>query len=132
MKKGLFFRVQNLSEVHAQIPGVWPDKNGTGGRIPLNAAHIIESAHSTARSSARAVDPLLKSAAFFPWVGDILMPHQRSILEYSLASPGYHAWSPPGSGKTLCGLIWLAAAVRQPKVVITKAAARGTWREEIR
>ena len=39
---------------------------------------------------------------------------------------------PPGSGKTLVGLIWASGAVKLPKVVITKAAARGTWREEVR
>lgn len=61
------------------------------------------------------------------------MDHQRTILRKAVCREGFHAWSPPGSGKTLCGIVWLAAQ-RGPgiKVVITKAAARGTWREEIR
>jgi SNF2 family DNA or RNA helicase len=75
--------------------------------------------------------PNLGSDMVKPWVRDILMPHQKRALEKSLTKGGFNIWAPPGAGKTLCGLIWLANHPRH-RLVVTKAAARGTWREEAR
>ncbi len=113
------------------IPGVWPNKNKIGGRIPSNVSHTLLG-RQPHRLPSRSFAGILDSPAFYPWVKGILMEHQWGILDASLNKRGFHAWSPPGSGKTLCGLVWISAAVKQPKVVITRAAARGTWREEIR
>lgn len=125
-------RVPMVPAEWTDVPGVWQDKNGSAGRVPLNAAETLELSHPHSMLQQYSIDSILGSVAFLPWVGDILMDHQRAILEGAFKRPGYHAWSPPGSGKTLCGLVWLAAAKQKLKVVITKAGARGTWREEIR
>ncbi len=115
-----------------EIPGVWPNKNGRGGRVPLNVANTLLGSRPCQVPSGLSFKQILRSPAFQPWVHDFLMEHQWEILRGSRGKTGYHAWSPPGSGKTLCGLVWVSAAIRAPKVVVTKAAARGTWREEVR
>ena len=114
------------------IPGVWPSKRGKGGRVPFNASNIMGIDTGDGKAEESWIQFLLRSPAMQPWVVDMIMDHQLMILRHSIDKSGSHAWSPPGSGKTLCGLVWLAAAVQSPKVVITKAAARGTWKEEIR
>tara|TARA_R110002051_G_scaffold156492_1_gene228250 strand:+ start:11396 stop:12790 length:1395 start_codon:yes stop_codon:yes gene_type:complete len=63
------------------------------------------------------------------------MEHQVKSICHAAALPGFHIWAPPGSGKTLCGLVWLELKASQQesfKLVVTKAGARGTWREEVR
>lgn len=111
------------------VPGMCERRGGY--RVPANALTLLGDNPQTCSSLDR-LEQLLESRAFLPWVKDILMPHQREILLKALPRCGFSAWSPPGSGKTLCGLLWLAAAGPLPKVVVTKAAARGTWKEEIR
>ena len=129
----VFIHTSDLSEEAKQVPGVWESKRGRGGRIPLNAAEMLGIPVSTDGVAPKeSIQGLLRSAAFYEWVEGMLMDHQVKILQHSLDKEGFHAWSPPGSGKTLCGLIWLAKAHRQPKIVVTRAAARGTWKEEIR
>lgn len=78
------------------------------------------------------LEKILASGAFPEWLGNFLMPHQREGLHRSLAKKGFHVWAPPGSGKTLIGILWLAKWRDHAKIVVTKAAARGTWKEEIR
>ena len=121
-----------IDHILREIPGVWANKNSPGGRVPLNVSHTLLGKKLRGSSPGPSFDAVLESPAFYSWVKALLMPHQWSILQGSTGKRGFHAWSPPGSGKTLCGIIWLAAAIQAPKVVITKAAARGTWREEIR
>ena len=139
----LFIRHPCIPTGADEIPGVWKNTSRNvdshivpGCRIPLNSLDFlglsIDNNFPCVRSDTDATRRLLNSSAFLPWVGGIVMPHQVEIVRRALLRPGYHAWSPPGSGKTLCGLLWLANAVKNPKLVITKAAARGTWREEIR
>jgi SWI/SNF-related matrix-associated actin-dependent regulator 1 of chromatin subfamily A len=65
-----------------------------------------------------------------PEVSSGIRPHQQRALEKALDRPGFALWAPPGAGKTLVGLVWLAASARGPRLVITRAAARETWREE--
>ena len=129
----LFIHAMALPEYADEIPGVWRNRKGSGGRIPLNALTIL--GINNGRGSARRLiemNSILNSIAFYPWVRDMLLPYQKEIISSALSKDGYHAWAPPGSGKTLCGLVWIAQAASRPKLVITKAAARGTWKEEIR
>lgn len=127
-----FIFTSSLPQGSQSIPGVWSNKRGEGGRIPRNAASLLLGESNLSIAPESEVRKLTQSQAFLPWVDEILMDHQIKILQHSLKKAGFHAWSPPGSGKTLCGLIWLAKSRHLPKVVITKAAARGTWKEEIR
>ncbi len=132
----LFVRHPMVPAGAEEIPGMWKNKHNFGCRIPLNSLDFLGldlfSKIGCVKSDTARVEKILESSAFLPWVRDVVMPHQMEIVSRAIVRPGYHAWSPPGSGKTLCGLLWLAAAVKKPKLVITKAAARGTWREEIR
>jgi len=111
------------------VPGIYERRGGY--RVPSNAL-ILQGDSPRCPDGEDRLKQILESPAFLPWVKDILMPHQRDILRKSLPRRGFSAWSPPGSGKTLCGLLWLADCPMLPKVVVTKAAARGTWKEEIR
>ena len=115
----------------ADIPGIWPDKRGHGCRCPMNALTLVgaEQPYLEGKSELKAT---LGSGHLLPWVGDFMMPHQVSILEKALTRPGFSVWSPPGSGKTLIGIAWLSHPSSGVRLVVTKAAARGTWREEIR
>ena len=131
----LFMRHPCIPSGADLIPGVWKNRHNMGCRIPLNSLDFLGLEYSGSlgiKYDASHYQKIIRSSAFLPWVKDVIMPHQEETVRRALPSPGYHAWAPPGSGKTLCGLLWLAAAVKQPKLVITKAAARGTWREEIR
>ena len=124
------FFVRNLTDYDREIPGVWPNKYGAGGRIPRNAAALL-GRHSGSQAPV-CLESIVNSPAFKPWVWDMLMPHQKDLASAALSRKGFHAWSAAGSGKTLVGLIVLAGAKDKAKVVVTKAAARGTWQEEIR
>ena len=129
----LFIHAMALPEYAEEIPGVWRNRNSPGGRIPLNALTTLGiQKRSQCRIRHSNLKSILRSIAFYPWVKDMILPYQMEIVSAALQKDGYHAWAPPGSGKTLCGLIWLAEAMAKPKLVITKAAARGTWQEEIR
>lgn len=136
MRYPLFMRHPVVPVGGEELPGMWESTFRSGCRIPLNLLDFlgmsVENYFSCVDSDTGTLQKILASSAFLPWVKDVIMPHQIEIVRHALVRPGYHAWSPPGSGKTLCGLLWLAAAVKKPKLVITKAAARGTWREEIR
>jgi SWI/SNF-related matrix-associated actin-dependent regulator 1 of chromatin subfamily A len=114
-----------------EIPGIWPDKYGRGCRCPINALPLI-GADQPYLDGVGELKATLGSRHLLPWVGGFLMPHQVSILEKALTRPGFNVWSPPGSGKTLIGIAWLSHPGSGTRLVITKAAARGTWREEIR
>ena len=126
----MFLRMITVPPNGEELPGVWKNKRKEGYRVPYNCFPLLgRSAPVT--DGVKWLDLALGSNYLLPWVGSFLMEHQRTILEKSICREGFHAWSPPGSGKTLCGIVWLTAQAG-PKVVITKAAARGTWREEIR
>ena len=130
----LFTKFDHLSDEMAEIPGVWPNKYGEGGRVPVNVVqHLMASpAFPNTTAGEDTLDEILESNAVHPWVKDILMDHQRSALRRALERTGFSMWSPPGSGKTLCGILWALGAGKATKLVITKAAARGTWKEEVR
>ena len=113
------------------LPGVWKNKKNNGYRVPHNACGILEwNQHQ--RDGAKILEGALESPALQPWVKGFLMPHQMKAVSHSLKRPASNVWAPPGSGKTLCGIVWLCAAGSKFKLVVTRAIARGTWREEIR
>ncbi|QDP58832.1 MAG: hypothetical protein Unbinned80contig1000_41 [Prokaryotic dsDNA virus sp.] len=124
----MFRRMYSVPHFLEDIPGVWKNKRSHGFRVPINCLPLID---KPLPEGTEKLSLALSSKYLHDWVGDFLMEHQKAIINKGLNREGFHAWSPPGSGKTLCGIVWLAAHAG-PKVVITKAAARGTWREEIR
>ena len=114
-----------------EVPGVWPFKKGNGARVPMNVTSLLDRSLPY-EDGADMLAEILNGPMYHEWLGEYLMPHQKKILTRALPRKGFNAWAPPGSGKTLCGCVWLGGAGRGPKVVITKAAARGTWKEEVR
>ena len=112
------------------VPGVRQNKRRPGFRVPINALPLM--GENVPRvDGGKMLERVLTQPHVHPWVGGFLMDHQRAILQASLPKSGFSGWAPPGSGKTLVGILW-ASADSGTKLVITKAAARGTWREEIR
>ena len=128
----LYLPTNPLPERVADIPGVWPSKYGTGGRVPLNVSSYMGWKTAPFVDGEQILENLLGLTCIHPWVKDMLMDHQRSALVRGLGRTGFSMWSPPGSGKTLCGILWALGGGKNTKLVITKAAARGTWKEEIR
>lgn len=82
------------------------------------------------------IQALLKKTKLKSWVPDFMLPHQIEALSLSAQRVGYTVWSRTGSGKTLIALGRMALGDLtlnpNPKLVITRAAARDTWVEEIR
>jgi len=66
-----------------------------------------------------------------PWVWPFLTDYQRQGIVKAIARSNLNFWWACGAGKTLSALVW-AIAVRGPVVVITKAAARRQWANEVR
>jgi len=126
----MFFHVLSVPPEMGEVPGIWPNKGKRGFRVPYNAASLLN-LDSPQYDGEEWLGHVFSNPLLHSWVPDFLMDHQREILKKALCREGFHAWSPPGSGKTLCGIVWLASHLGG-KLVITKAAARGTWREEIR
>jgi len=124
----------------AELPGI--KKRGSGWKIPKNALTVAGFNFKVPpwncqklRESIDNLQNYREKPSFKPWVSSFLMEHQVNSLCRAMPLPGFHVWAPPGSGKTLCGLVWLelkAAEERSFKLVVTKAGARGTWREEAR
>jgi len=126
----MFVRFLSTPDNALEIPGVWKNKRDAGCRVPINALPLLDHPLPTT-VGVKELGLTLKSEHIHDWVSPFLMDHQRLILKKALTRKGFSAWSPPGSGKTLCGVVWLAADPGV-KLVVTKAAARGTWKEEIR
>ena len=130
MKNFTFTRSIALSAL--DIPGVWKNKSSEGFRIPYNA-------HTTLGMDLRA-PPLVPNAIvrealtcpnLIPGLDTYVKPHQWMMIRKMLAIPGSHGWAPPGAGKTLTALV-VMANTSGPRLVVTKAAARGTWVEQTR
>ena len=114
-----------------EVPGVRQNKRNNGFRVPMNALPLMGMENPYPNSGAEMLRRVLHQEHVHDWVRGFLMEHQQKILEKALPRTGFSGWAPPGSGKTLVGILW-ASADSGAKVVITKAAARGTWKEEIR
>lgn len=114
------------------IPGVWENKNGSGFRVPLNAHPLVGwQSPVSAQVSDDDVARALRGRLIRGDLGGFAKEHQKRLLAKALAIPGAHVWAPPGAGKTLVGLVYASVvAPRGVKLVVTKAAARGTWSEQ--
>ena len=132
MSNALFRWADAVPRWAEAVPGVWKNKNKSGYRIPNNLSGLLGWGEGRAYSGSAVLNQTLKSKALHPWVEDFLMPHQKSSLSHVLNQTAASIWAPPGSGKTLCGLVWLCSAGPRMKLVVTRAMARGTWREETR
>ena len=127
----LFSWAESVPEWAVDLPGVWKNKRNNGYRVPHNVAPLLGWNPNT-KDGTKILERTLESPMLHPWIGEFLMLHQKSALAHTLRRPASNIWAPPGSGKTLCGLVWLCAAGVNFKLVVTRAIARGTWREEIR
>jgi SWI/SNF-related matrix-associated actin-dependent regulator 1 of chromatin subfamily A len=112
-----------------ELPGVWKNKNSSGYRIPMNAQSVLGYNSPDPIVEAHVVDRALSGPLMRGDLSDFAKPHQKRMLSKALALSGSHSWAPPGAGKTLVGLTF-AAACSGPRLIITKAAARGTWVEQ--
>ena len=114
------------------IPGIWPNKNRPGFRVPLNAHSVIGWKPALpARVGEGQVALALSSDLLKGDLSGFANEHQKRMLQKALAVPGSHCWAPPGAGKTLVGLVYaIAVGESRVKLVVTKAAARGTWAEQ--
>ena len=130
-----FLSVRSNAANGSQVPGM--KSNATGYvRVPFNVFCTLWEREYPKRLASYfkrkfSLSNIEQGGLIEPWVWDILMPHQKNAVTKALQRPGFHIWAPPGAGKTLCGLIWLAGRPAH-RLVVTKAAARGTWREEAR
>ena len=121
-------------ESDTEVPGIYANKNGGGYRVPINAVHLagLSIPHSLSPAiGVRATTEALNAPVYLTPGGPSLRPYQRASLDHTMHKDGSAIWIPPGGGKTLCGLIWLAYEHRDFKLVVTKAHARKTWAEEV-
>jgi len=125
--------------INCDIPGMW--NRGNGWKIPKNALRTVGLSSKIVsfqirpgriRQIIQETQKTTGERVFPEWMENYLMPHQAKALVESYGHTGFSFWAPPGSGKTLTGLVWLEMSHCPYKIVVTKAAARGTWKEEIR
>lgn len=126
----VFVYRDDIPEHLQDLPGVYANKNTAGYRVPRNALTFLEVPEADAGTGAALLRKTLGCPRIKPEVANAIRPHQQRALEKAFERPGFSLWAPPGAGKTLVGLLWLAASSRGPRLVITRAAARETWREE--
>jgi SWI/SNF-related matrix-associated actin-dependent regulator 1 of chromatin subfamily A len=121
----------SVPEEAEEIPGVWRNKNSVGFRVPLNAHSVLGWQTPVSRVGEAEIALSLRNELLRNDLRDFAKDHQKKMLRKALAVPGAHCWAPPGAGKTLVGLCYLiSVAGNDIKLVITKAAARGTWAEQ--
>lgn len=126
--------VLTSAEQDTSIPGIYANKNSAGYRVPINAAclsglQIPYGLHPAA--GIRATDEALAKPIYNADMATILRLYQLGALRHVMHKDGGSIWIPPGGGKTICGLVWLALEAQDFKLVITKANARRTWAEEV-
>ena len=114
-----------------EIPGIWKNKNRPGFRVPLNALTVIGRPAEVSLVPRAVVNAALQGKWMREDLSNFAKEHQKNMLARALAIPGSHGWAPPGAGKTLVGLTYASTvATSGVKLIITKAAARGTWAEQ--
>lgn len=117
-----------------EVPGVYANKSGRGYRVPYNVLSMMDMAPPKAIANddigAEALRVTLTAGRLKDEVNGAMRAHQKRALVKAFSRNGFHLWAPPGAGKTLVGLAWLAWHHHGPRLVITRAAARETWREE--
>lgn len=117
-----------------EMPGVYHQKHGRGYRVPYNVFPLMDMPLPPAFTvGEKCVEAALNNEWIKPETRTRIRPHQKKPLAHALSRTGSHIWAPPGAGKTLMGCAYLAWSVKGfgPRVVITKAAARSTWQEEV-
>ena len=131
MENRPFVFCRSVPEGGEDIPGVWTNKNGSY-RVPLNAHSILGwSSPILSEVPDEVVSGFLNNALLRNDLNGFAKEHQRRMLRKAFAVPGSHGWAPPGAGKTLVGLVYaLGVAPMGVKIIVTKAAARGTWAEQ--
>ncbi len=122
--------IEELPESARALPGVWKNKRGPGYRVPFNLYDILGWSHPANRGSEEAVTRLLQSPLLRPGLDQYATDYQRRLLR-KLCCISSHGWAPAGSGKTLVGIVALLS-IPGPRLIITTAAARGTWEEQIK
>tara|TARA_R100001082_G_scaffold34386_1_gene17854 strand:- start:3384 stop:5036 length:1653 start_codon:yes stop_codon:yes gene_type:complete len=133
MENRPFVFCKSVPEGAEDIPGIWTNKNGTY-RVPLNS-HSVLGWESPVPPEVpdEIVSGFLANPLLVEDLNGFAKEHQRRMLSKAFAVPGSHGWAPPGAGKTLVGLVYaIGIAPMGIKLVITKAAARGTWAEQCR
>lgn len=120
-----------LPPAFLDIPGVWANKNNPGGRVPLNAHSILDLSIQDPKVSDKELAQALSHSSLLPGLDTFVKEYQKHAVKKALALSGSHCWAPPGAGKTLIALI-VAANKPGPRLVVTKAAARGTWVDQTR
>ena len=122
--------VSNVPEGRKEIPGVWQNRKG-GFRVPINAYSLVmgeERDHEEDNSYLFDAD-FWKQPSYMP---TFLTEYQKDAILWTTQREGSHVWAPPGAGKTLIGVAWLAHAQRGAKLVVTRASARDVWYSEIK
>jgi len=131
MENRPFVFCRSVPEGAEDIPGIWENKNGTY-RVPLNAHSVLGWESPIPKEvNDEVVSAFLASPLLLDNLNGFAKEHQRRMLRKAFAVPGSHGWAPPGAGKTLVGLVYaLGVAPMGVKLIVTKAAARGTWAEQ--
>tara|TARA_R110000824_G_scaffold82838_4_gene207708 strand:+ start:5593 stop:7248 length:1656 start_codon:yes stop_codon:yes gene_type:complete len=131
MSKKTFVFTRQLPPEAEDIPGVWKNKKGSGYRVPWNAHGVLGMEGEPASGvSDEVLLEALRCPKLVPGMDTFVKEHQKDMIRKMLALPASHGWAPPGAGKTLTALVVLANT-SSPRLVITKAAARGTWAREV-
>lgn len=113
------------------MPGIYAKGNTV--RVPYNCFDLLGlklPAQFALQAGQAKLNNALASPLLLPGTAVAFRPHQHKCLAAAFSREGFCLWSPPGSGKTFMGLVYSTWWAQGPRVVITKAAARSTWKEE--
>jgi hypothetical protein len=130
----------------AAIPGVRVGDGRYEGtvKVPMNAGPIAQ-AVLAANGGFHSVDPIAipeqpkwshvrarleAQGEVREWVYDFATDYQKIAVTLASERLGFAFWHPPGAGKTLSMILWALYSPR-PVVIITKAATRGQWAQQV-
>lgn len=127
------------------IPGVkWRKKRW---EVPYNAVEVVANLmqqHGVEALAANWVSKpggstswevieakLLAKGEVYPWVlNSFILPYQKDAVSFGWSKSGMHYWIPPGSGKTLIGIL-VSLSVSGLVIVVTRACSRIQYAREI-